>query len=584
MEKQRNSNKQWIYVAGALLAGLLAGFLIFGGPGAPGADSGVRQGEEHDHTTATENQMWTCSMHPQVLQPGRGDCPICGMELIPAGTGSDELGAGQIRMTENAMALANIQTTRVGEGLESTSGSITLSGEIVEDQEAKTVQASYFDGRIESLNIHFEGQQIQKGQQLATLYAPGLVAAQQELLTAASMKESQPDLYRAVRNKLKYWKLTDQQIDQIESGGAIQEYFPVYATVSGTIIEMMVSEGDYVKKGQPLARLSNLDRVWVDFDAYENQLDLFKTGQEITITTNAYAGKEFRALITFIDPVLNTRTRTVTVRAALANSKGLLKPGMFVTGRIAVEGSEGNTALTVPASAVMWTGERSLVYVKTRADEPVFEMREVTLGNRVGDSFIIESGLETGAEIVTHGTFTVDAAAQLQGKKSMMNAEMGDRNTTSSQPTVVRVSEKFLRSLEDALSSYLELKDALVASDPAAASEKAGAMRASLPGSGADWNEGEKEALSTFEKLLTRLSQTSDLAVQRTQFRLLSEALIQIARPLGNASTPLYLQFCPMANDNKGAYWISRDSSIRNPYYGDAMLTCGEVRATWSGN
>jgi Cu(I)/Ag(I) efflux system membrane fusion protein len=581
MEKQRNNNIQWIYIAGALLAGLLAGFLIFSGPGEPNSDQG---GADHNHAVAPESQMWTCSMHPQIMQPEPGNCPICGMELIPAGTGSEELGAGQIRMTENAMTLADIRTTRVGEHPDATSGSITLSGEIVEDQEAKTVQASYFDGRIESLNIHFKGQQIQKGQQLATLYAPGLVAAQQELLTAASLKESQPGLYQAVRKKLKYWKLTDQQIDQIESSSTVQEYFPVYATVSGTVIEMMVTEGDYVKKGQPLARLSNLNRVWADLEAYENQLELFNTGQEITITTNAYAGTEFSALITFIDPVLDTRTRTVTVRAVLANTEGLLKPGMFVTGLIAVEGSTSNTALTVPASAVMWTGERSLVYVKTRAEEPVFEMREVTLGNRVGDSFVIESGLEAGAEIVTHGTFTVDAAAQLQGKRSMMNAGKGNGDAQAAHPPLAGVSEKFLHSMEAALSSYLELKDALVASDPAIASEKAGAMRESLPALGEDLKEEEREALSRLEKLLSRLSQTTDLSVQRTQFRLLSEGIIEIARPLGTANTPLYLQFCPMANDNRGAYWISRDSSIRNPYYGDAMLTCGEVRATWSGN
>jgi Cu(I)/Ag(I) efflux system membrane fusion protein len=504
------------------------------------------------------------------------------MELIPAGSGSDELGSGQIRMSENAMALANIRTTRLGERRDGEAGVITLSGEIAEDQEAKTVQASYFDGRIESLNLHFEGQQIQKGQQLATLYAPGLVAAQQELLTAASLKESQPELYQAVRKKLRFWKLTDQQIAQIESSGTVQEYFPVYATVSGTVIELMVAEGDYVKKGQPLARLTNLGSVWVDFDAYENQLDLFTRGQEITITTNAYPGREFKAQIHFIDPVLDARTRTVTVRATLGNAEGLLKPGMFVSGRVALEGSGGKTALTIPASAVMWTGERSVVYVRSRAGEPVFEMREVILGNRVGEDFVIEGGLEAGTEIVTHGTFTVDAAAQLQGKRSMMNAGMGQPEEGTSPPTSVELSPTFLRSLGGALSSYFEVKDALVASDPALVAEKAEAMRKTLPAGAKEWDAGEREALAKLENSLDRISGATDLKTQRAQFRLLSDVLIGIAKPLGTPKTPLYLQYCPMANDNRGAYWISRDSSIRNPYYGEAMLTCGEVRATWS--
>lgn len=583
MEKESISTKQWIYLAGALLTGLLAGFLIFGGSGQAGVEDGSHA--EAENGPAGQEQVWTCSMHPQIMQPEPGDCPICGMELIPAGSGMDDLGSGQIRMTENAMALADIRTTRVGEAMEGESGVITLSGEIAQDQEAKTVQASYFDGRIESLNLHFEGQQIQKGQQLATLYAPGLVAAQQELLTAASLRENQPDLYRAVRNKLKYWKLTDQQIDQIESSGSIQEYFPIYATVSGTVIELMVAEGDYVKKGQPLARLSDLGRVWVDFDAYESQLDLFRKGQEITISTNAYPGKEFKAQIRFIDPVLDARTRTVTVRAALDNTEGLLKPGMFVSGKIEAEGSGGNTTLTIPASAVLWTGERSLVYVRPRAGEPVFEMREVVLGNRVGERFVIESGLEAGAEIVTQGTFSVDAAAQLQGKRSMMNTGGAGQVAGSSEPKDLEVSANFLRALQgEFLNSYFDLKDALVASDMALAARKAGAMREALPKGREELGAREGEVLSAFENFLDRISAATDLKTQRIQFRFLSEALIGIARPLGTARTPLYLQYCPMANDNKGAYWISRDSSIRNPYYGEAMLTCGEVRATWSGD
>ncbi len=229
MEKKLRLNIQWMYLTGAVLAGLLVGYLIFGDPGQATGEAEAAQEAEHDHTG--QGQIWTCSMHPQIRQPGPGDCPICGMDLIPAESASSEVGQREFRMSENAMALAGIRTTRVGEGTGGESGYLALSGRIAEDREANAVQASYFDGRIETLNIDFEGQQIQKGQQLATLYAPGLVAAQQELLTAASLKESQPDLYRAVRNKLRYWKLSDRQIDQIESSNTIQEYFPVYATV-----------------------------------------------------------------------------------------------------------------------------------------------------------------------------------------------------------------------------------------------------------------------------------------------------------------------------------------------------------------
>ena len=408
-------NKNFIYIAIAVVVGLLGGWLIFGG------SSEESMTDKHDHSTEAEGQMWTCSMHPQIMQPEPGDCPICGMDLIPAESGADGLAMNEIKMTKNAMALADIQTSIVGNASIDDENMISLSGKIKMNEEENAVQASYFDGRIERLNVNFEGQEVQKGQLLATIYAPNLIAAQQELITAASLKESQPSLYKAVRNKLKLWKLSEAQINSIEESGKVKETFPIYATVSGTVSEKMAAEGDYVKQGQPIVKVSNLNSVWAEFDAYENQISEFKKGQKISVTTNAYPNKEFDATVSFIDPVLNTQTRTVTVRANLKNSDGMLKPGMFVTGK--VEGTTVNTEsnLTIPASAVMWTGERSLVYIKTNANEPVFEMREVTLGNRNGDMFTVTSGLKNGDEIVTNGTFTVDAAAQLQGKKSMMN-------------------------------------------------------------------------------------------------------------------------------------------------------------------
>src|SRR5699024_1810677 len=194
--------------------------------------------------------------------------------------------------SKNAMALANIQTTIVGDASETDENAMLLSGKIVPNEETNAVQASYFEGRIEKLNVNFTGETIRKGQLLATIYAPALVAAQQELLTAASMKESQPTLYNAVRNKLKLWKLSENQIDEIEASGKVKENFPIYATVSGTVTEKLVEEGDYVSQGQPIVKVSNLNTVWAMFDVYENQISQLKVGQKITVSTNAYPNKE----------------------------------------------------------------------------------------------------------------------------------------------------------------------------------------------------------------------------------------------------------------------------------------------------
>ena len=405
------NNKIVIYV-GLLTLGLLLGWLLFGGSS--------NESAEHNHTETTEtNQMWTCSMHPQIMQPEPGDCPICGMDLIPAESSADGLLADQFKLTENAMALANIQTTVVGKG-NVEGNTIKLSGKIAENEEANAVQVSYFSGRIERLNISFTGEKVRKGQLLATIYSPELYAAQQELVTASSLKESQPALYKAVRNKLKLWKLSENQINQIEETQKVKENFPVYATVSGTVTEKLVEQGDYIKQGQPLLKIANLNTVWANFDVYENQIDLFKKGKEVLVTTNAYANKEFKGKVDFIEPILNTKTRTVTLRVVLNNKNDVFKPGMFVTANIERVSRSNDEVLTIPASAILWTGERSVVYLKTNPDQTIFEMREVVLGNQIGNEYEVLEGLFVGNEIVTNGTFTVDAAAQLQGKKSMM--------------------------------------------------------------------------------------------------------------------------------------------------------------------
>ena len=494
--------KNIIYFGLTLIVGLLAGYLIFGSSSTDKTavkDTSDMSGS-HDHSGESATEMWTCSMHPQIMQPEPGDCPICGMDLIPAETGAVGLGANEIKMTDNALALANIRTSTVGMG-GSDGNTLKLSGKIRENEEANATQATYFAGRIERLNVSYTGESVTKGKLLATIYSPELVSAQQELLTAASMKASQPALYKAVRNKLKLWKLSEKQINSIEDSGKVQENFPVYATVSGTVTDKLVEEGDYVKQGQPLFKVANLNSVWAVFDAYENQIASLKEGQEIKLSTNAYPNKEFTAKVSFVDPLLNSSTRTVMVRAVLNNKDNLLKPGMFVEGTIKATQMQMENAVLVPASAVMWTGERSVVYIKTNPNEPIFEMREVTLGNTNGDTYTIISGLEKGDQIVTNGTFTVDAAAQLQGKKSMMNSEGGktmtgheghsgmqegskmEPSTTTDHSEMknrIEVSNEFQGELKQVFNAYINVKNALVNDNAAAAKKEAKQMEEGL--------------------------------------------------------------------------------------------------------
>lgn len=566
-------NKNSMYIVIAVVIGLLAGWLIFGVSSAEAVKT------DHEHAGETTAQLWTCSMHPQIMQPEPGDCPICGMDLIPMETASEGLAANEIRMTENAMALANIQTTVVGSAMENESdGMISLSGKIATNEENNTVQASYFDGRIERLNVNFEGQEVSRGMLLATIYAPSLVAAQQELITASSLKETQPALYKAVRNKLKLWKLSEAQINSIEQSGNVRENFPVYATVSGTVSSVMAAEGDYVKQGQPIVKLSNLTSVWAEFDAYENQISELKKGQRIMITTNAYPNKNFEGTISFIDPILNTNTRTVTVRATLQNRDAIFKPGMFVTGEIKGGIMKASEQLIIPATAVLWTGERSLVYVKTNPNEPVFEMREVTLGNRLGDMYSISSGIAIGDEIVTNGTFTVDAAAQLQGKRSMMNKNQEMDSKMATTKMTMELPMDFQLEFQKSFNPYLNMKNAFVESNAKNASDSAKEMMKVLESIGAkDLGTMERSHFLQIMSMLKAISENIDLKNQRKHFVILNENVIVFAQHIENPKSTFYVQKCPMANNNNGAVWLSREADIENPYYGEEMLTCGSV-------
>lgn len=566
-------NKNIIYIGIAVLVGLLGGYFIFG------SNNSTKHNHDNHQEETTTNQMWTCSMHPHIMQAEPGDCPICGMDLIPAGTKTDGLSADQFKMTENAMALANIQTTSIRNLTTGDKNRITLSGKIMENEEENAVQASYFDGRIERLNVNYKGQEVRKGQKLATIYAPNLIAAQQELITTVSLKASQPALYQAVRNKLKLWKLSDNQISAIESSGKVQENFPVYATVSGTVSEVMSAEGDYVKQGQPILKVSNLSTVWAEFDVYENQIAQFKKGQQINIITTAYPDKNFDGTISFINPVLNVKTRTITIRTTLSNRDHLFKPGMFVTGSVTSK-TEATEQLIVPASAVLWTGERSVVYIKTSATEPIFEMREVLLGNATGNTYTILNGLNNDDEIVTNGTFTVDAAAQLQGKKSMMNKE-GGKTMTGHEGHVgmqMELSKSFQKDFLPALIPYLKMKDAFVKSNAPQVSIFAKATNEILKTiKTSNLSEAEKNHLFKSIKILDNLADNEELEKQRTFFVALNENIVALISNFTELNAAIYVQKCPMADTNKGAIWISKEKEIRNPYFGDAMLTCGSI-------
>ena len=567
-------NNKWIAGGLVLVIGLLLGLLI--APRQDGSGDLSDTHLDHDHV-ADENGVWTCSMHPQIRQDEPGDCPICGMDLIPAeiSTGADH-GPMVYEMTPEAVALANVHTSVVN--MASAEKEVRLTGKIRFNEQKLSSSTSNFPGRVEQLHVNFTGQQVNRGDVLATIYSPELLTAQQELLQAIRMKESFPALYRSAREKLRLWKLTDSQVDEIESSGQVRAQFNVLAGATGVVTNRNVSQGDYVNTGTVMFEIADLSSVWVMLDAYESDLAWINTGSSITFTVPALPGQEFKAEVNFIDPVIDPGRRTAAVRAEASNQGGRLKPEMFVNGVIRSNIRPGTNSLVIPRSALLWSGRRSLVYVKLPGTEyPAFEMRELVTGPRLGDMYIVESGLDAGEEIVTNGVFAVDASAQLSGNFSMMT-----------RPPVksMEVPLAFREQLTDIAGEYFKIKHALVESDPTKASAATGSFLNALPAVDMSLLDDEPHhrwmaLLSDLRGMAGEIGTTEDLEEQREHFEHLSMSMIDVVEYFGLQLERVYKMYCPMAFDDEGAYWLSDREEILNPYFGDAMLACGVIEQTY---
>jgi len=411
-----------IFRSSVLIAiGLFLGWVVFHSP--------EKVLETHNHATEeTKAEIWTCSMHPQIRMDKPGKCPICAMDLIPlVQSGTSGMDPAAVHLTKESAQLANVLTTIVS--TQNPVKELRLYGKVQADERLLKNQVAYIPGRIEKLMVNFTGEMIRKGQPLALIYSPELVTAQQELLETAKTRQAQPEIYEAAKEKLRQWKLTDKQIAEIENSGKVQANMEVESTASGIVTARRVNNGDYVSQGSVLYEVSDLSHVWILFDAYESDLPFLKKGDKVDFSIQALPGAAYSGTIMFIDPVIDPVNRVAKVRLEMSNPGAKLKPEMFATGIVKSNLAEYKDKLVIPRSAVLWTGKRSIVYVKQSGDEPIFKIREIELGPQLGNSYVVIDGLKDGEEIVTQGAFSVDAAAQLEGKPSMMNSESTSHET-----------------------------------------------------------------------------------------------------------------------------------------------------------
>jgi Cu(I)/Ag(I) efflux system membrane fusion protein len=308
---------------------------------------------------------------------------------------------------------------------------------IVTFDETRVVQvAPKFGGFVERLYVDFTGKAVQRGQPLLDIYSPELVAAQQELLLARRLERTMDesivpgvpagssDLVAAARRRFQLWDISEEQIDQILSTGTVRRTLTLYAPSSGVVVEKKVVQGQATMPGEHLYTIANLSEVWIDVELRESDVGIVRTGTSAEVEFAAYPGRPFKGRVGYVYPTLQEESRTVRARVALANPAGLLKPGMYATVRLR---APMRSALTVPASAVLQTGERNIVFVDMGVGSQSIRLmpHEVELGRTAREYTEILAGLEPGQRVVTSAQFLLDSESNLGEVMKAMMGQMG---------------------------------------------------------------------------------------------------------------------------------------------------------------
>lgn len=641
-------------VLSAVAAAFAGGFFL-GIAFRPGTPGGQGQGALRE---AKSFKSFYCAMHPQIHQPGQGQCPICGMALVPmtkeerAGGEADFRG---LTMSLRARKLAEVESVPAARKF--VAAEVRMAGKIEYDETKISWIAARIGGRLDRLYVDYTGVSVKKGDHLAELYSPELLQAQEELLSAAKivsgwkenrsawLQEQTEANLDAAREKLRLWGLSDWQIQEIETQGQPSRYITIHSPISGVVVHKNAMEGMYVQTGTQIYQIADLSKVWAKLDAYESDLPWLHYGQEVEFRTEAYPGEVFKGQIAFIDPVLNPRTRTVKIRVNLPNLDGRLKPDMFVRavvkskvaggGRVMdaslagkwispmhpeiikdergtcdvcgmdlvsaeslgyVENDAGKAPLVIPASAPLITGKRAVVYIDQ--GEGRYQGREIELGPRAGNYYLVESGLKAGERVVTKGNFKIDSAVQIRAQPSMMNPEgfvsdhhkagthsessLSERQTAT-PPRRIPSPEVFRKHLDALVSVCLEAQRDLSRDKFSRNQRQSSALKERMRRTQADWMEEadqeEWHRLSAkLEQGAERFSGAEGLEAARSSFRQISESLIAILRRWrSEGRRPLLVYHCPMAFEGRGGRWLQSAEGVENPYYGSRMFACGRL-------
>ena len=411
-----------------------------------------REAPRRDQKMQSDGRKWACPMFC-TMKDEPGVCPVCGMDMEPI---TDE--GERVPLGARERFMAGIRTSAVKRvpGLHR----VRAMGHIRHDERLMGHVTAWVGGRLDRLFVDFTGVQVEKGQRIAEIYAPELVSAQEELLTARHARDAARAgpagedgelarnagaLYDSARRRLHLLGLPETLLDAIEREGAARDRIDIRANVGGTVLVKRANTGDYVKTGETLFTVVDLSRVWAMLEVFESDAGSVFVGQNVEVEVPSLPGETFEGQVAFVDPILDENRRIVRVRVDLANERGRLRPGAFVDAHVLVAltsdgrvydpagpGSPGEV-LVVPRTAVLDGGDRKLIYVMTQ--EPgtvkdgqerwpaVYEPREIRTGFRMGDDVVLLAGAEEGDAVVTRGQFLIDSQLQLTGKPSLMIPE-----------------------------------------------------------------------------------------------------------------------------------------------------------------
>ncbi len=429
----------------------------------------INSESKSEKTETVQKTEWTCSMHPQIREPEPGKCPICAMDLIPVSSGEIQTEERQIFLSPNAVKLAEIQTAPVERKF--VDKEIRLTGKISYDESRVANITAWVPGRLEKMYVDYTGVNVKKDEHLFYLYSQELYVMQAEYLISRQAGNVNS---ASGRDRLLLAGLTETQIKKLEQTGKPQLNVTIYSPIGGTVVEKNGMEGMYVEIGTKIYTIADLSKLWLLLDAYESDLIWLRYGQKVLFNVEALPGNSFTGQVVFISPLLDEKTRTIKVRVNVDNKTGILKPGLFAHAIVfssataedpaidssltnkwicpmhpeIIEDKEGKCSicgmdlehastfgyssdgkkppLVIPASAPLITGKRAVVYVTVPGKKGKYEGREIVLGPRAGDYYIVKSGLKEGEKVVVNGNFKIDSEMQLLAKPSMMNMEQNN--------------------------------------------------------------------------------------------------------------------------------------------------------------